>query len=142
MNNKIIAIGFVGIVLIIVLIIIYNNKANENKLHGTPIAPVEKLIGSLFFNQGTYTEYKSLFANESRVISESQFNEYKSKNKPEMTFPKDYSSVASIMKNMKQKQTDPNTVIVYWPVDPQETAENARVKWTVIKQNGKWFIRN
>lgn len=142
MLNKTVVIGVFGVLLVIVILFFVLYQSNQNKFNSTPLAVVEKLVSVLYFNQGTYADYKSLFADKSRVITEQEFNNYEYKGQPDSKFPTDNDSVADVMKNMKEQQMDPNTVKVFWSTNPKDTAETAQVKWAIIKQNGKWFIRN
>jgi len=148
MNKKTIIYCILGAVLLVVFLSVityHQSKDKDNKFHATPLAPVEKLISTLYFKQGTYSDYKTLFSNKNNVISEKEFKSYQFMGQPNVIFPVDNDSVANVMKHMKQQQIDPNTVKVFWSKDLNGSAnslEEATATWVMIKQNGKWYIGN
>lgn len=106
------------------------------------LEPVNKLISTLYFNKGSYEDYKNLFTNPQFAFNEDQFNSFR-KNPDKTSFKYGNNSTEEIMQHMKAVPEDANLVTVYYLEDVDKTEiSKALLQWRVENKDGKWLLKN
>ncbi|EQB88389.1 uncharacterized membrane protein YciS (DUF1049 family) [Clostridium punense] len=98
---------------------------------------VKKLIDIVYFKQGTYEEYKSLFSLPDRVASKEKFEEARSKSSVVEKFGKEYENSEEIVKNFKVEKKDSITTVFFKSEDGEKEST-----WQVIEKDSKYLIYN
>lgn len=137
MKNKNISIA----VIIIILILFGIFFAVNNKYKNTPLEPVNTLINVLYFNKGTYDDYKNIFTKPSNAFKEKDFNEFR-KNPNKKQFIYGSNSSSEIMKHVKSEVNGNNGTVYYLKNINSKNEIKSAFSWKVEKVNGKWLLKN
>lgn len=106
-----------------------------------PLEPAYKLVNTLYFNNGTYEDYKTLFTSSKNSFTEKQFNAFR-KSPTIKDFKYGSSSVKEIMSHMKTVQNGDKATIYYLKDVNDKNEMKTAMKWNVEKSNGKWVLKN
>lgn len=118
-----------------------SQKGNEKADIEEQIAVVEKFIDITYFDEGTYEDFKALYANPKDVNTEKEFNEFRKNNDPKQTFPIDSDKPEDIKKHLVAKKVDDQNAEVYWVKDlKDDKKEEATSVWAVTKVEDVWKI--
>lgn len=100
---------------------------------------IRKLLSILYFNRGSYNEYKEMFIFKDRIMNEDKFNSYRknSSAKIKENFGKNYSDEDEIVNLLSIKQ-DKNVTIVFL----KEPDGTSKMQWNVVEKQGKNYIYN
>ncbi|NFB18516.1 hypothetical protein EXN25_10990 [Clostridium botulinum] len=140
-KNKFIILGIIIVVLLGVFS--YNQYQKKAKFIGTPLEPIYKIVKIQNFKEGTYEEYKELFANPNKAITKEQFEAYRNSNKSNDMFKYDGDSIKGIMKHMKSEEKGTDLYKVYYLKNVKDDNEKKDANyWMVVKENNKWIIKN
>lgn len=102
----------------------------------------EKFIEIVYFDKGSYKEFKSLYADQSKVNSEKDFNEYRKKNDAQNVFPRDYKNVESIKNHLVLNKVDKNNFEVFWSENKENKKVNKNIWYiSITKADKKWLIK-
>jgi FtsZ-interacting cell division protein ZipA len=115
--------------------VIENSKTASEK---ESLDVVKSLIENLYFNKGSYSEYKSMFAFPDKVLKEDRYNEIRSNVNITEKFGSDYKSADEIMKHMVITEGSQVTVVEFKPNKDKEST----MKWNVLNKDGKTLIYN
>ncbi len=108
---------------------------------GTPMETLETFIRVYYFGEGTYDDYKKLYANESLLRTEGEFDQYRREKEPQDMFPVGYESVEDVMTHMREVEIDDANIEIHYVEDPdQEGAEGAHFFWILTKVNDQWLL--
>lgn len=131
--------------------ILYSNSLkNENvKILNNEISletkqqlePINNLIKTLYFKEGTYKNYRSAFTDPNNALKEKDFQDYKNSHSAKENFKYDSDTIDSIMKHMKIIE-DKNMVKVYYLKDVNSNETKGAQYWEITKKDGKWRIKN
>lgn len=99
---------------------------------------VKSLIENLYFNKGSYSEYKAMFAFPDKVLKEDRYNEIRSNVNITEKFGADYKSADEVMKHMVITEGSQVTVVEFKPNKDKEST----MKWNVLNKDGKTLIYN
>lgn len=109
---------------------------------GTALEPLNKLINILNFNNGTYSDYTSVFTNPKLAFNEEDFNNFR-KNPDKSSFKYGANSAEEIMSHVKPVAQDSKLVTLYYLEDINKTDESkALMQWRVENREGKWLLKN
>ncbi|WPC42243.1 hypothetical protein [Clostridium sp. JS66] len=131
----------------------YNEKhkldaAANNKILAAEkeqLEPINTLVKTLYFKQGTYKDYIVVFKNPNNALNEKAFDSYRNNHTAADIFKYDPSTADSIMKHMKVVQDfkNKNTAKVYYLKDIKKLEDNKNSQsWQVVKIGDKWKINN
>lgn len=130
------------LILPFILILSLFGCSPKSKYKRTALEPVNKLVNILYFNNGTYEEYKGVFTNPNNAFTKEKFNQFR-KNPDKSSFKYGATSAEEVMKHMKAGIEDSNLVTVYYLEDPEKTKEaDAAMQWKVENKDGKWLLKN
>ncbi|QGU95854.1 hypothetical protein GOM49_12770 [Clostridium bovifaecis] len=130
------------LILAFILILSLGGCGTKTKHENSSFEPINKLISILYFNKGTYEDYKALFTNSSLAFSENQFNEFRKK-PDKSSFKYGANSSDEIMSHMKAVPNDANFATVYYVEDVDKSDESkAPLQWKVENRDGKWLLKN
>ncbi|AXI01207.1 hypothetical protein DV702_16650 [Sporosarcina sp. PTS2304] len=105
------------------------------------VAVIEKFIDITYFDEGTYEDFKALYADPENVNTKEEFDEFRKNNDPKQTFPIDSDKPEDIKKHLVVKEIDENNAEVYWVKDlKDEKKEEATSVWAVTKVDGEWKV--
>ncbi len=107
----------------------------------TPMETLETYVRSYYFKEGTYDDYKKLFADDKNIRPIGEFDQYRRENEPKDLFPAGYKSVETLMTHMREVEIDDATVEIYYLENPnQEGIEGAQLYWILVKTDNQWLM--
>ncbi|MCY6370984.1 hypothetical protein [Clostridium ganghwense] len=116
--------------------------APKSKYKGTVLEPIDKLVNVLYFNTGTYSDYKAIFTNPDTALTEEEFNNFR-KNPDKNEFKYGTDSPDEIMSHIKAIPENDNLATVYYLEDVNKTDESeSSMQWKVENKAGKWLLKN
>ena len=105
----------------------------------TPLDPVEKLVGYMYFNKGSYDDYISAFQDKNRVSSKEEVEQFRKQTSPSGYFPGD-DTLEKVRSHLKVEYQKGGTATVTWENPQTNTDKN--IKWDVIIVGNRWVIKN
>lgn len=133
----ILVVALIGTIFASVSVIFGRQNKNNDVLE-----PVNKLISTLYYNQGSYNEYKSLFIQPNKALKEDSFNNVRKYTKVGDYFKYDSDNIKSLMKHMVVVKNNDQAVVYYVKdTNSQEELKTAK-SWALQYVDGKWKIKD
>ena len=105
------------------------------------LKPIEKYITTLYYDQGSYSEYKSSLLNPEKALDEASFDNVRKETTANDYFKYDSQTPEGMIKHMIYIEKD-NQIIVYYLKDINSKQEMKKAKtWTLEKKSGNWLIK-
>ena len=138
-TSKIVIGGLIAVIILSAGGWLYMKKTDGNLNQGvTPLDPIEKLVGYVFFDKGTYAGYASAFKEKSRVESKEGISEFKNRVNAQMYFP-GANSLEMVLSHMTVEYQDEENAAVSWKGGDSAFSP---LQWNLVKIDGKWVIDN
>lgn len=98
---------------------------------------------SYYFDEGTYKEYKQVFADEGKIVSEEEFDLYRKGNDAASVFGEiKVETMEDALKHLKVKEIDETNAEVYLVSDANdEEFKTATSYWILEKKGDKWLMK-
>ncbi|MFD0942925.1 hypothetical protein [Savagea faecisuis] len=92
----------------------------------------------LYYRNDGYQDYVSLHANPDKAVSEEVFDSFRQGSSLVDSFGTE--DIETIMKTMKVEETSETEAIVYWVEQEEQTLEDAKQSWKVVKVEDEWKL--
>lgn len=102
----------------------------------------ENLIEILYFDKGTYSDYKSLFTNPEKTIDEDAFNKFRANPDFSDKFPYSEKNIVSIMQNIVIEQVGQEYRVYYVKEPKVKEIPPEATFWKFVQKDGNVLSRN
>lgn len=99
---------------------------------------IQDYLTMLYYRNDAYDDYVALYADPEDAVGEDTFESFRQGSSLENSFGTE--DIGTIMETMKVEETSDTEATVYWVEGEDQTLEDAKQSWKVVKVGEDWKL--